>query len=503
MAENTGFFGGLASGMNDAKTQALAQQKQDALEANQAKTQAVSQVDETIKHIQEVIKANADAGNDPQKVVPAIQPLIQSAQGLAKAAGMDPNRVSATVQALLARPALEDADKKPVAVKPGESLVHPTTGNVIYQAPPLDPVTGRPMAQPTLGPSDVIPPGQAQSANPPAAAPTAQVQPSSVPAAPDGTPAQRVAMGFPSQPDQAPAPQGPTLPPTMQPGSPAVDYAISNNIHGPEFLKAIPPTARNTVQGITDYKIDPDKLSKRTDKSGQSEYTRFLGFAHQFTNGEYDPKFYKTMQASLKEFTSGGQTSPAAQIQAANRAIAHAGTVADAIDKLGEVPGLLDRVAKSNTPLVSYAAKQLQNKAIVGTSEGAALREFLTAANHFTDETTKFYAGGQTHEAGKERVLANFDAATSPLELYSALKQESTLMDGAAGALQDRFKNAQAGPRYNNAIIRNAIPDFPILSDHAKSALDRVTQGYMAVKTKGATPASGGAVDYRTYFGNQ
>lgn len=508
-----GFFGGLSEGITQAQQDALAKQKQDALEQNNAKASAIKQIDATLTQITDLAKAAAANGNDPQKIAAAAQPLIQSAQGLAQAAGIDPAMVAQRANVALMHPG-EPSDKKHTVVKIGSGT--DAAGATRDQYGVLEQNSGKiTPIQPQLAQSDVITPGQVARANPPqptapapAAAPTAAPV-AATPAAPDGTPAQTIAMRFPSpaqggtqaQPAQA-VPAGPTLPPTMQPGGEAIDYAIKNNINGPEFLKAVPPQARNTVSGITDYKVDPDKLSKRTDKSGQSEYTRMLSWAHQ-ADPNYDPKYYKPMQRAITEFTSGGNTSPAGQITVGNTAIAHGGQVADAIDKIKAVPGLLQKMEASGTPFVSYAASALKNAALRGTSEGAALQAFKTASEHFVDETTKFYAGGQPAEAGRERGLQNFNAAKSTAELYQSLNSEAELLSGKVGALQDRWKTAMAGPRMGDLLFRNSIPDFPILSENSKTALDRIGQGYLASKYKGNIPGSqpSGVVDFSTYFG--
>jgi len=459
---------------------------------------------------------------------PAIQTLVQSAQQLAKSIGMDPARISALAQSATLRPPLEDKSKfsivktgtKSDALGNSTDIYHKlnaTTGEMTPITPGASvpaggdapPAAGGP--QPTLSPDETLSPGQISRANPAPSAAPVSVQPLPQPANTGNTPdtpatpasfSDRFAPPAAAQPASTPEITEPKLPPDMKPGPQAVEYAITNNIHGPEFIKALPPTARNTVEGILDYKVDPDKLSKRVDKStGQSEYTRFLGMARQASNGEYDPKYFKSMQQSIKEFTTGGNTSPAYRIETANKAIAHGGEVADAIDKLSAVPGLLDRIAKSGLPMVSYAANQLKNKSVVGTSEGMALAEFKNASNHFSDEVTKYYAGGQPAEAGRERVLSNYDAAKSPQELYSALMSETRLMHGASTALQDRFKNAQAGPRYNNAIVRDAIPNFPVISERAESGLDRITQGYIRAKEMGKDNTSGAVESRKTSSG--
>jgi hypothetical protein len=239
-------------------------------------------------------------------------------------------------------------------------------------------------------------------------------------------------------------------------------------------------------------------------KGGRRE--QILGLASQYSGHTYDQKYYNSMAAAIKEFTSGGNTSPAGQMTAGNVAIQHLGTVAHGIDKLEAIPGLLDKIGKSGQPIVSYAANALKNKSIVGTSEGQALQAFLTARNRYSEEITKFYAGSQGSEAERKRSIDSLDAALSPGELYSTLNTEAELLNGKINVLQDRWKNALAGPRMMDATIRNAVPDFPILQEKSAKALDEISKGYFTRRYKASNGApesapAGGAVDWQTYFG--
>lgn len=508
-------LGGFADGLRAGSKTALDQQTQSNVEEQQKRAELSKLVETNMAQIQNIFKETAAAGGDVSKLAdnPAIQAHLQYVNKFASALGQDPAIYDARVRTMaLAKPAEDDTKHTIVQIGENTNGLNTTkkygrlevnSGEITPLGPDGQLVTGT-SPQPQLSQSDVIPPAQAQRVNP-GQPPAVAVAPISAPAAPDGTPAQRVAMGFPPQ-DQgaAPAPAGPTLPPNMQPGTDAINYAINNNIHGPEFAKALPPQERNIVQGISEYKIAPESVSKKNNYQAI-----YQGWARQLTNGEYDPKWYKPMQAAIKEFTSGGQTSPAGQITVGNTAIAHGAQVADAIDKLKAVPGLLSRMEKSDTPFVSYAASALKNQSIRGTSEGAALSAFLTASHHFVDETTKFYAGGQPAEAGRERGLENFNGAKSETELYQALNSEAELLSGKVDALQDRWKTAVAGPKaLGDLLLRNAIPDFPVLSEKSKASLDRIGQGYIAIKFKngqqsGDNVQTGAPVDYQTYFGTK
>ena len=161
-----GFFGGLSQGIGAARAQQLEEDKLAAVEANKAKASAVSQIEATITHIKEVAKAAAASGNDPKKILSAVQPLIASAQGLAQAAGIDPQMIQqravlATMQPIQSTPENQSHQliKVTGAMGEGDKLVRleKTTGKVV----PINPATGMPLTE-----SDVITPRQAQVVNP-------------------------------------------------------------------------------------------------------------------------------------------------------------------------------------------------------------------------------------------------------------------------------------------------------------------------------------------------
>lgn len=170
------------------------------------------------------------------------------------------------------------------------------------------------------------------------------------------------------------------------------------------------------------------------------------------------------------EFMTGGVGSPAGQITAGNTALQHAGEMSDALERVKEGGGLLRGLGNAGIPVLSYLANEAKNKSVQGTPEGAALNDFMTAKNHFSEEVTKFYAGSAGSEAERTRALANLDAAKSLPELRSAIKTEVNLMQGKVNALQDRWKNGM-GP---------LVPEFPLIQQKSQEAIDRVIQRHQA-----------------------
>lgn len=512
-----GFFGGLVGGFSNARELDLAQQKQDFLNQTQLTTQTTQQIDATLQQIGTLAKAYSDAGKDPSTLWqnPAVQTMVESAQRLAVGIGMDPQRIASMAQAATLRPPLEDASTKGTKVGPGETIIG-NNGQVLYRSEALTgnpiivggkPVENTNLTAPgnTITGTSVTPlpnnPPPVPGAAPNAASVSAPVQQAAF--GPGALPDQGAPSAVPSVPSAPAAPNGPTLPPNMQPGIEAIDYALKNNITGPEFIKALPPIFRNSVSDVMAYKMDPEKFSKRIPPGqNQSEYTRIMSWVHQASNGEYDAKFYKPIQKVITEFTSGGLNSPAAQLTAGNTAIQHLGDMADAYDKMQAIPGLLDKIAKSGTSIASYAAKQLQNRVIRGTSEGQALAAFLVARERYSLEIERFYAGGKGADAAVQRSQDALDAAYSPLEMYSTLNAESHLLSGKVNTLQDRWKIGMAGPRYADVAIRSAIPDFPIIQQRSESVLDRLSKGFVAAKGNISAPP-GNVIDANTYFGTK
>lgn len=256
----------------------------------------------------------------------------------------------------------------------------------------------------------------------------------------------------------------------------------ARQVTGEDYLKLLPPEMGGIVKGLAGYKIDPLALST---KGGHRE--RMLGAAMRY-DPEYDQAAFKARAAAIKEFNAGGPSSPAGQITAGNTAIPHLRDMGEAAEELKKMPGFLQRVANSGLPFVSYAAAALKNSSVRGTPEGQALTKFFTAQNHFSEEVTKFYAGAGGSEAERFRALANLDPNKSIEELRAAAKMEADLMSGKVNALQDRFKNA-LGPKAWLTAIEQGIPQFPILQEKTKKAIEHI-YGHAAESEKTKAPAS-------------
>lgn len=116
------FYGGLAEGIDTAAKRNLAERslEQEASlrdralgvqerqikrqEQNDAIGRADKQISDTMAVVGETIKSGLSVGRDPQAVLRAVGPLVQSAKQIATALGRDPAAIDAQVQALTLNP---------------------------------------------------------------------------------------------------------------------------------------------------------------------------------------------------------------------------------------------------------------------------------------------------------------------------------------------------------------------------------------------------------------
>lgn len=338
------------------------------------------------------------------------------------------------IAGLLLQAQLTQEKPTPLSVGKDSTVIDPKTGRVIYKATdneedkPKWGIVGKDQyGQPTYG----YPPTRAEAAAAKAAAPTAKAS---------------------DVPDDL------------------------TGVHGKEYIAALEQTNKplaSQVQAIIEGRAPyPTGMLLKT-PYGQA-------LAQHVTQA--DPSFETgNAMARVKvrnEFKSGGVSSPAGQITAGNTALQHAGEMSDALERMKDQPGLLAAVGSSGIPFVSYAANQLKNKSLQGTPEGAALADFNTAKNHFSEEVTKFYAGSGGSEAERARALANLDAAKSLDELRSAIKTEANLMHGKVNAMQERWRTGM-GP---------LVGDFPLIHPESQKAVERIMQ------RAGTNPTASGTV---------
>lgn len=233
------------------------------------------------------------------------------------------------------------------------------------------------------------------------------------------------------------------------------------------------PHLGKLVKGLADYEINPNSLSIR---GGHRE--KILALVKDY-DPSYDQTLYNAKQRAVTEFFAGGNTSPAGILTNGNTAILHLGEMYDLVDKMHGQPGVisqgLDKAALAGIPFVSYVASQLRNAALKGTPEGAALTDFMTAKQRFTEEVTKFYSGSTGAEAERDRALKLLDEAKSPTELKSNIKTDLKLMRDKVEQMQGRLIGAMGPGTWKNAVKRD--PNLVLTYKNSRDVSDRVLSG--------------------------
>jgi hypothetical protein len=97
----------------------------------------------------------------------------------------------------------------------------------------------------------------------------------------------------------------------------------SADLHGDEFLSTLPQATQNVVKGLTDYTMDPSKLSAR---QGQRE--AYIAQAKQ-VDPNYDPSKFQIRQGLKKDIASGPTSN---NIVAIGQTINHMGTYKELMD---------------------------------------------------------------------------------------------------------------------------------------------------------------------------
>lgn len=350
---------------------------------------------------------------------------------------------------------------------------------------PIDPKTGNIIQSPVVPQSPATPSGGAPVMREPEPGTQASVTaPAAAPVVPPA-PASTSPAVVPPAPQSAAVPQNPSARGMVADASGQI---IPQALAGPplnrneDYLKTLPPEVAATVKGLADYQINPASLSIR---GGHRE--RLLGLTLQY-DPDYDQRLYNASQKSISEFNAGGPQSPAGVLTAGNTAILHAAEMSDAIEKMRRQPGLLNWLGRQDIPFVSYAANQLNNKAVKGTAAGEALSEFDTARQRFSEEVTKFYSGSGGSEAERERAIKLLDDAKSLPELRAAIQMDAQLMRDKVAQMQNRLRNSMGPVAWRRALATN--PESVLVYENSQKAFDKIKSRARFGETQGGDSGS-------------
>ena len=234
--------------------------------------------------------------------------------------------------------------------------------------------------------------------------------------------------------------------PANRTGTNAADAGLS----GEDFLKTLPPGVASNIKGVVSGNIPITAFSTR---GGERE--RILSLAGQYEPG-FDLTQWKRRNETAAAFSKGQQGNA---VRAVNQTIAHAGSLADAIENLNNMGGM----GTILNPIVNAAQERsgdprqgvFRQKAMAVSSE---LRKVFAASG----------ATGGLTELEKWESTLPLNASKDQQRAY--LRSGLELLGGAIGALDDQYKRGM-GP---NASVMD------ILSPQAKETLAKLKGGATA-----------------------
>jgi hypothetical protein len=247
------------------------------------------------------------------------------------------------------------------------------------------------------------------------------------------------------------------------PGAPGGANMGNPDLTGQPYLDTLDPTDRSRVVAATEGRSSPPGGMALKSPMVQ----RQIDMLAQYEPG-FDMTKWAARAATRKEFSAGGQSSPAAQITAGNTAIQHIGHLSDYAEALNNFD-----IGLPGNDLLNAGRNALKRSS--GTSE--AQKNFNATRDKYVEEATKFYRGTGGNEADLQRDIKNLDTAASPGELRSAIATHVDLMKSKINALQQRWTQTM-GP---------GAGEFPIIQPETQQALDRI-----AKRAGGGTASSGG-----------
>lgn len=402
-----GFFGGLAGGLQKGQenilaqqTQQLAEQKQQASDQATQRQEAMQQINNLLGIAKDTFKAVTDGGHDPQKAYTQIQPLTAAAQKLAAGIGLPNDYVASAVQAMSARPALEDADSKKTIVTTAGGLGQPDRIHMFDTKKgtltPIDPKTG----QPILSPAETITPRQAQVANPQDEA--------TLP--PGAQPVQLTDSTF-----------GNRFASMQQPG-PQLNSNLNHDV-----IADLPPGVQEKIKGVADGTIDIKNFSQRLGKNGKAPRDEVLELVKQ-----YDPSFdtanAPARAATLKAFKSGVEA----------RKLTALGTVIGHVSELNENGLALDNW-KSNTFGVGTQAANKMRLWAEENKQSPIITKFDNSVTAVSSELATAFRGNTTAVSDIQDWRKGMNASMSPDQIRASTQQLGKLLLARMSELKEQW----------------------------------------------------------------
>lgn len=245
--------------------------------------------------------------------------------------------------------------------------------------------------------------------------------------------------------------------PGAAPGQPA-QPTISPDLHGEDFLKALPPQLANQVKALAEGRQQfPSGMALRHPAMQQ-----LIGLVSQ-----YDPSFdavnYSARSAVRKDFTSGKSSQSVAAIETLSQ---HLGELDDAAKKLNN----------TDYPLINKVAN------VVGSQVSADLKGRLNAFN-----TTRAAVGEEFERAwrgtgGNVTEIEDWKRNLSDADSYSAIRK--TVQQGIK-LLQGRIQSLT--DQYNTGMGTTSQP-MEIVKPATKKTFEKLMSGAEGPASTGAKP---------------
>jgi hypothetical protein len=237
--------------------------------------------------------------------------------------------------------------------------------------------------------------------------------------------------------------------PTDTPGGMA-----GSGVHGDEFLKTIDPNVSSQVKALAEGRMQfPNGPALKT-----PYWQNMLRNVAQF-DPEFDAINYNSRSKTRADFTSGKS---AQNMTAINTTVGHLGTLLDAGNSLDN----------TSYPLVNQAVNSYRSATgdprIVG---------FNTAKQAVADEMTRVFRGTGGSNADVEGWEKNLNAANSPEQLQTVIKQGVNLLASRASSIADQYKKGMG----------TTAQPLQLLNPHALETLKKIPGGDALLREMGGS----------------
>lgn len=237
---------------------------------------------------------------------------------------------------------------------------------------------------------------------------------------------------------------------------------------GEDYLKQFSPEVQNAVKnymsGLSTPTGNPRKGWAEQIKAIAQKYGNDIGIPADDTS--FSAR--RTMRNNLSLTTPG---SLGGQLNFAGTSLGHLSDVAEKAAALENSGGWG----------VAPLAQVINRVRGLTTEQAAKINALQSAAQHYGQEITKFYAGSPGGEAERNRFLQTMSAAKSPAELAAAIKTERELIPDRLTQIDAQIKS----------VLGPAASQYPVVRPVTQKSLDKIDA--IVARMEGKEPGAAGA----------